>query len=162
MERPLLEPFGLCGAWAQYGFGQSAVLGLDLPVYLVATILHSALTAQPSCVDALTTPRGHVVTATLAFPIWFLAGLGLRRFGLEAWRSPARSASLRGALYLVLPVGALGCLLLVFGAATQLAEDAGFSVRLLGLGFWFAWAGALAAERLRVWPFDKLKEESPI
>ncbi len=116
LSRPLFEPFDFCGAWTHHDFGQAAVISLDLPVYLIVTILHSALTGQASCVDALTTPRGHVVTATLAFPIWFLAGLGLRRFGLEAWRSPARSAVLRRALSFLLPFGALGCLLLVLGA----------------------------------------------
>lgn len=156
LARPLLEPFGFCGAWTHYGFTQSAVLGLDLPIYAIATILHSAMTAQASCVDALTTPRGHIVTAALALPVWFLAGLGLRRLGLRQWRRPASSKALRALFYLLLPSGVLGGLLLALAATAPLVSDLGLSVRLLGLESWFVWLGLLSAERLRVWPFAHL------
>jgi hypothetical protein len=57
LERPLFEVCGFCGAWTHYAAGQSAALGLDLPAYLAATLLHSAVNWRATCVDALTTPR---------------------------------------------------------------------------------------------------------
>ena len=156
LARPLFEPFSFCDGWIHYGFGQSAVLGLDLPMYSIATILYSAMTAQASCVGALTTPRGHLITAGLAMPIWFLAGLGLHRLALRKWRPPASSNVLRYILYLVLLLGLLGGLLLVLAVTAPLVSDLGLSVRMLGVGLWLLWLGILAAERLRVWPFAKL------
>ncbi len=156
LAQPLFEPFNFCDAWIHYSLEQSAVLGLDLPIYAIATILQSAITAQASCVDALTTPRGHLITAGLAMPIWFLAGLGLHRLALRKWRPPASSNVLRYLLYLVLPFGMLGGLLLVLAVTATLVSDLGLSVRLLGAGLWLLWLGTLSAERLRVWPFAKL------
>lgn len=156
LERPFFEPFGFCGVFFHYDFAQSAVLGLDLPIYAIATILHSAMTAHASCFDSLTSPRGHIVTATLALPVWFLAGLELRRLGLRRWRRPVSSMFMRYMLYLILPTGVLGGLFVALSAAALLVSDLGSSVRLLGLGLWLAWLGLLSAERLRVWPFASL------
>jgi hypothetical protein len=161
LARPLFEPFGFCDAWTHFGFAQSALFGLDLPIYAIATIVQSAMTAQACCVEALTTPRGRIVTATLALPVWFLAGLGLRRLGLRQWRRPASSKALRSLLYLILPSGVLGGLLLALAATTPLVSNLGTSVRLIGLGLWFVWLGMLSAERLRVWPFAKLLLPEP-
>ena len=33
LARPLFEPYRFCGAWMHYAFGQSAVLGIELPAY---------------------------------------------------------------------------------------------------------------------------------
>lgn len=158
LARPFWEPYGFCGAWTHYDAAHSAILGLDFPVYVIATTLHSVVTAQQSCVDALMIPRGHVMTAALSIPLWTLAGLGVRRLAQKSWRRPVRSTPLRTLLYLPLSVWALGSLFLFLGATASIASNPGLSLRLLGQGFWLVWAGLLCAERLRVWPFDKLRE----
>lgn len=73
LTRPLFEPHGFCGAWTTYSAGQTVVLGLDLPAYIGATLLHSAMAAKPSCVDALTTPRCQIIVAVCVLPLWFLS-----------------------------------------------------------------------------------------
>lgn len=154
--RPLFEPFGFCGEWARYASLQTAVLGLDFPVYAAATVLHGIISAQPSCVDALTTPRGHLITTSLALPVWLLIGFSIRRMVQQRWRHLATTSWLRCLLALAILPAAFCLFLLALSLIALAVSGTGDAIRLLGLGAWFTYAGALAAERLRVWPFHKL------
>jgi hypothetical protein len=159
LARPLFEPYGFCGAWTHYAYGQSAVLGLDLPAYAAATLLHSVITWQTSCVDALTTPRGHILSSAFVLPLWFLVGLSIRRFAQRRWHRRVEGRIMRAlvALGLIpLPFGLLG---LLFSVVGLFVSDIGLSLRLAGIAFWTLYLAALAAERLRIWPFDRM--ESP-
>ena len=137
LARPLFEPYGFCGGWAHYTFGQSAVLGLDLPAYTAGTILHSAMTGGASCVDALTTPRGHILSTAFVLPLWLLVGLSIRRFGQRRWRNRVEGR-IKGALtalwLLTLP---FGILFLLFSVTSLLLSDLGLSIRTAGFGLWF-------------------------
>jgi len=159
LARPLFEPYGFCGAWTHYASGQSAVLGLDLPAYAVATVLHSVMTRQTSCVDALTTPRGHILSAAFVLPLWFFVGLSIRRLAQRRWHHRAEGRIRRASIALgliPLPFGLLG---LLFSLVGLFVSDIGQSIRLAGIAFWTLYVAALAAERLRIWPFDGM--ESP-
>lgn len=128
-------------------------MGLDLPAYAAGTLLHSVMTWQTSCVDALTTPRGHIVSATFVLPLWFCVGLSIRRFAQRRWhrRVEGRIRRLFVAVGLIpLPFGLLLVLASVLGL---FASGIGESVRLAGIAFWTLYVAALAAERLRIWPF---------
>jgi hypothetical protein len=152
VERPLFEPYGFCGAWVSYTVGQSAAFGLDLPAYIAATILHSAVNWEITCIDALTTPRGQILTALFVFPLWFQVGLSFQRFGQRRWRPKVEGGFRRGLAWLglvPLPLGFLGVLFSILGAFSQ--ESSG-AARLAGIAFWAFYVAALAAERL--WPFD--------
>ena len=112
LARTLFEPYGFCGAWTHYASGQSAVLRLDLPAYAAATLLHSAMTWQASCIDANTTPRGNNLCAAFVLPLWFLVGLSIRRLAQRRWHRRVEGRIKRGliALELIpLPFGVLAC-----------------------------------------------------
>jgi hypothetical protein len=95
LERPLFEPYGFCGAWTHYSAGQSADLGLNFPAYIGAILLHSAVNFT-TCVDALTTPRGHIVTTVFVPPLWFMVGLSIGRIvHLGAIRGKARAVAIQ-------------------------------------------------------------------
>jgi hypothetical protein len=52
-----------------------------------------------------------------------------------------------------LPLRILGLLFSVIGL---FASDVWLSVRLVGFAFWTLYPAALTAERLRMWPFDRM------
>jgi hypothetical protein len=161
LARPLFEPYGFCDAWTTYSSVQSAVLGLDLPAYAVGSILHSAMTRGTSCVDALTTPRGHIISAAFVFPLWFFVGLVIRRLSQRRWRRKVEGKT-RGALIAVgLFLLLIGISFLVLSGASLFVSGIGLSTRAAGLALWFLLASSLAAERLRVWPFDRLAVNDP-
>ena len=136
-----------------YAAGQSAVLGLDLPAYAAATLLHSAMTWQASCVDAITTPRGHILSAAFVFHVWFLVGLSARRFAQRRWHRRVEGRIKRALIALGLIPAPLEVLALIFGVVGLFVSDIGLSLRSAGIAFWTLYISALAAERLRVWPF---------
>jgi hypothetical protein len=153
LAHPLFEPYGFCGAWTHYSSGQSAVLGLDLPAYVGATLLHSAVNWRVSCVDAFTTPRGQIISAALVLPLWFFVGLSIRRLAQRRWRQRTTrrlSRALVSLGLLMLPFSLLG---LHFSIVGLFVSDVGSSVRLAGFAFWMLYLATLTAERLRVWPF---------
>jgi hypothetical protein len=155
LARPLFEPYGFCGAWAHYSSGQSAVLGLDLPSFIAATLLHSAINWRASCVDALTTPRGQIITAALVPVTWFFIGLSIRRLAQRRWRQRTTGRFFRTVASLGLLLVPLGLLGLLFAVVSLFVSDIGSSLRLAGLAFWMLYLATLIAERLRVWPFAR-------
>ena len=154
LARPLFEPYGFCGAC--YSTGQTAVLGLDFPAYAAVTLLHSAMTGGASCVDALMTPRGHILSTAFVLPLWYFVGLGIRRFGQRRWRNRAEGRARWALIALWLLPLPVGVLLLLVSVVSLFVSDLGFSVRAAGSAFRFLYPSALAAERLRVWPFNRL------
>lgn len=60
---------------------------------------------------------------------------------------------------LPLPVGAL---FLLLGASGLFVSDWAVAVRAAGIAMWFIYLPALAAERLRVWPFDRLPGQESV
>lgn len=161
LSQPLFEHYSWCRAWVHYGSCQTAVLGLDLPVYLAGTVLQSVLSGEWSCVDALTTPRGNVVTIALTLPVWWLAGRGLRRLARREWRREAAGIAPRLLLYPALLLAPVGALLALLGGIGAVASGLGPANRLTATGLWLLWAGVLSAERLRVWPFEGLSTGKP-
>jgi hypothetical protein len=162
LARPMFEPYGFCGAWTHFAPGQSAVLGLDLPAYAAATLLHSAMTWQASCIDAITTPRGHILSAAFVFPVWFLVGLSMRRVAQRRWHLRVEGRTKRALIALGLIPLPLGVLALIFSVVGLFVSDVGLSVRLAGIAFWMLYPAALAAERLRIWPFDWVVRARPV
>jgi hypothetical protein len=160
LDRPLFEPYEFCGAWVQYSSGLSALLGIDFPAYLAATLLHSAITWRASCVDALITPRGHIISAAFVFALWLLVGLSLRRFAERRWHRPVKGRTTRAVVALGLTLLPVGLLSLLFSVVGLFASDIGTSLSLAGIAFWCLYASALAAERLRIWPFANLDSPS--
>jgi hypothetical protein len=150
--RPLFEPSGWCGAYTRYGFGQSAVLGIDLPAHVSASLLLSLVIWQPSCAESLITPRGQLITAAFVPALWLLLGTSIRRLAQRRWhKHVVGRLRLVPALGLIaLPV-ALVCI--VFSVIMVFASAFSLSVRLAGFAFWMFYIATLAAERLRVWPF---------
>ena len=161
LARPLFEPYGFCGAWTHYASGQTALLGLDLPAYAAATLLHSAMTWQASCVDAITIPRGHILSAAFVLPFWFLVGLSMRRFAQRCWHPRAEGRIKRALIALGLIPLPFGVLALICSLVVFFVSDVGLSVRLAGIAFWMLYPAALAAERLRIWPFDWVVRTRP-
>jgi hypothetical protein len=162
LARPMFEPYGFCGAWTHYASGQSAVLGLDLPAYAAATLLRSAMTWQASCIDAITTPRGHILSTAFVLPFWFLVGLSMRRLAQRRWHPRVEGRIKRALIALGLIPLPFGVLALMFSVLGLFVSDVGLSVRLAGIAFWMLYAAALAAERLRIWPFDWVVRARPV
>ena len=48
-----------------------------------------------------------------------------------------------------------GLLVLMFSVVGSFVSDIGSTIRLVGIAFWMFYVSTLAAERLRVWPFDR-------
>lgn len=153
LNRPLFEEYGFCDAWTYYTAGQSAALGLDLPAYLAATLLHSSVNWQVTCVDALITPRGQIVTAAFVPPLWFAVGLSVRRLAQRRWRHRTTGWLPRALICLGLALFPIGVVTLIFGVLGLLFRDLSLSVRLAGFAFWLFYFSILCAERLRVWPY---------
>ena len=161
LARSFFEPYGFCGAWTQYTSSQSAVLGLDLPIYAVGSMLHSAMTGGFSCVDALTPPRGRILGTALALPVWFFVGLGVRRLARHQWRNKVEGRIKRALIGLGLIPLPFGVLFLLLSVASLFVSDLGLSVRAAGFAIWFLYTSALAAERLRIWPLNRLAVKEP-
>ncbi len=155
LARPLFEPYEFCGAFTHYVGGQTALLGLDFPAYAAATILHSAITWHRSCVDALTTPRGHFLSTAFVFVLWFFVGLSIRRMALRRWHQPIQGRISRALTAFGLIPLPLGFLLLLFSVVSLFVLDIGSSIWLGGIASWMIYTSILAAERLCVWPFDR-------
>ena len=49
-----------------------------------------------------------------------------------------------------------GILFLLFSVTSLFLSDLGLSIRTAGFALWFLYPSALAAERIRVWPFNRL------
>lgn len=154
LERPLFEPYGFCGAWTSYTFGQSAALGLDVPVYVAGTIFHELINWEASCVEAMMTPRGNIIVTILALPIWFLVGLGIRRMASRRWRPKATGKVVPITQLALIPLP-FAVLLLPIGILS-FAWDPGTAARLTGLALWLLYLPLFAAERLRRWPFKHI------
>jgi hypothetical protein len=160
LARPIFEPSGFCGAWTSYGFGQTAVIGLDLPAYAWATLVHSAINWRNACEETFTTPRGQIIVAVFVLPLWFLVGLSIRRLAQRRWRrrTTGRISRILVTLGLIgLPFGLLG---LLFSVVSMFVSGDGQALGMAGMACWMLYLAALAAERLRVWPFE-LKPQSP-
>jgi len=156
LERPLFEVYEFCGAWTHYPAGQSIALGLDLPAYLAATLLHSAVNLRATCVDALLTPRGQIVTALFVPPLWLLVGLSIRRLAQRRWRHATAGRFSRALVSLGLMPLPLGIFALLVGALGLFVSDVSLSARLAGFAFWMFYISTLSAERLRLRPFKSI------
>jgi hypothetical protein len=153
LERPFFEPYGFCGAWVLYSSGQSTDLGLNFPAYVGATLAHSALSQRVSCVDALMTPRGQILTSLFVPPIWFMVGLSFRRMAGRRWRRTIAGQAARALLSIGLLLLPLGILLLVLGLLSLFISESSQLGKVFGLAFWMFYISTLIAERLWVWPF---------
>ena len=156
LERPLFEPYGFCGAWTHYSAGQSADLGLNFPAYIGAILLHSAVNFSTTCVDALTTPRGHIVTTVFVPPLWFMVGLSIGRIAGRRWHPALTGRFARAFAWLGLLLLPWGILFLVFGFLGLFVSETSGTGRAFGLAFWMVYTSALSAERLGLWPFRSL------
>lgn len=156
LERPLFEEYGFCDTWTHYAAGQSAALGLNFPAYLAATLLHSAVNGRTTCVDALTTPRGQIVTAVFVPPLWFMAGLSVRRLAQRRWHPASAARVPRAFISLGIALMPLGILTLLAGFLGLFVSEASLSIRLDGCAFWMFYISVLSAERLRRWPFRSI------
>jgi hypothetical protein len=154
LARPLFEPYGFCGAWTQYSALQSADFGFDLPAYASAMLFYSAVTRQPTCIDAFATPRGQIIAAAFVAPVWFCFGLGVRRLAQRRWRRQATGRIARVFLFFCVIPGLLGFVAFLLSIVGLMMSDASVSARMAGTGFWSLCLGAWGAERLRIWPFN--------
>lgn len=154
LARPMFEPYGFCGAWTSYSFGQSAALGTDYPAFMAAMLLQASISRKATCIDTLATPRGQILTSLFVLPIWFLVGLSARRIALRRWRRPVARPIARAILRLGWVLLPLGSLLLLMSVTSLFFSGAELSIRLAGLAFWMVYWGSLAAESLGVWPFE--------
>jgi hypothetical protein len=154
LSRPLLEPSGWCDAWVHHSMGQNIDLGWDLPAYMAASVLHGVLSRHTPCVDTFTRPRGQVIVAPFVPLLWFLAGLSLRRLARRQWRR-AKGKLGHTVAWIGLFALPFGIVALLLGIVGLLTIDASTTLRLVGLGWWMTFVGALSAERLSVWPFDE-------
>ncbi|MGJ5818386.1 hypothetical protein [Paludibaculum fermentans] len=156
----MFEPYGFCGAWTSYSLGQSVALGIDYPAYMAAMMLQASISRSATCVDALTTPRGQVLTSLFVLPLWFLVALSARRIALRRWRRPVVSPIVRAILRLGWMLLPFGLLLLLMSVTSVFSSGAGLSIRLAGLAFWMLYWGSLAVERIRVWPFEWIEKQA--
>lgn len=156
LARPFFQPYEFCGAWVTYSAFDSANLGLDFPAYAGATLLHSAITASPSCVDALLTPRGQVFVVVFVPFLWYLVGLGIRRIAQRRWCHQSQKRIARVFLFPSMISLPFGIATLLFTVLSLLSSDVSVSIRLAGLAFWSLLLAGWAAERLRVWPFARI------
>lgn len=124
LQVPLFEASGFCGMWTHYSPRVELASSLNGPAFVVATLVHSAVTGTWTCVDAVMHPRGQMFVYAIGLLVW--NGVG--------WVDPQRWR-LRVALF-VLVVGVVG---LAVRAITIL-------LRLVTLGFWMV-CGALACYR---------------
>ncbi len=152
LERPLFEPYGFCGAWSHLSAGQAAALGLDFPAYLAASLLHRAIVQQASCVEAVMTPRGHILVTALALPVWFWVGLSLQRLARRRWPSRVQERAIVPIGSIPLPLAVLG---LISSYSAFLLLEWGLALQLAGMAGWGLFMATLAAEKLRVWPFTQ-------
>lgn len=156
LARPLFEPSGFCGAWiSSYASGQTADFGLDMPAYAAGILLHSVVNWSPACDVTLTTPRRQLIAAAFVMPVWFFAGLGIRRLSQRRWRPCARRIWQLPLWFGFLITALLGSLMLAVSLGSLLVSGLGHSLRAVGLAFWLFTIATLCAERLRIRPFDR-------
>lgn len=153
LERPFFEPYGFCGAYVRYTAGQGIALGLDFPAYVAAIVLQSAVNQCETCVDAVTTPRGQILTIGFVFPLWFVVGLTVRRLCQRRWRSAATGRLSRIMIFLGVVPFPIGMFALLFACLGLFVSDKSISFRLAGFAFWMFYISILSAERLRLWRF---------
>jgi hypothetical protein len=154
LERPFFERYEFCGDWIRFSNTQSVLAGLELPVYFLGGLLYEVMTWGQTCPEMLIVPRGQVILATLVSPVWFLVGLSIRRLGQHRWRPRAQRPWTRAMLIFTLLPTLFGIPAVLIGTLGLVISNE--SARLLFAGFWMLYAAALAAERLRIWPFAKL------
>lgn len=156
LQRPFFEPYGFCGAWVHYAAGQGIALGLDFPAYIAATVAQSAASQQITCVDAVSTPRGQVLTLGFVFPLWFLVGLTVRRLCQRRWRRGTTARFSRTLIFVGLVPFPIGVATLLFACLGFFVSDKSISLRLAGFAFWMFYTSILSAERLRLWRFKSV------
>lgn len=153
LQRPFFEPYGFCGAWVHYTAGQSVALGLDFPAYVAATVAQSAVNQHVTCVDAVTTPRGQILTVGFVFPAWLLVGLTVRRLCQRRWRRITTGRFSRTLIFLGMVPFPIGVFALLLACLGFFVSDKSISFRLAGFAFWMFFISMLSAERLRLWRF---------
>ncbi len=156
LARPFFEPSGFCGAWTSYSPGQTADLGLDMPAYAAGTVLHSLVNWSLACDATLTTPRGQLLAAIFVMPVWFLAGLSIRRMSQRRWRRRAGRFWRLPLSFGLVVAAMLGFSMLVVSLGSVFVSGVGHALRAVGLAFWLLALAALCAERLRSRPFDRV------
>ena len=152
LSYPLFGEYGFCGGWASYMQGQFATFGIDSPAYLAGLLLHEAVNGAATCLDALSTPRGHLIVAPFVFLFWLLPGITLRRVVQRGFHRPWRALLPRTLAYLALLLLPIGLLLLLASIIYVVRAEWFLPFRLAGLAFWCLYLSALAAERLRTLP----------
>lgn len=159
LDRPFFEPYGFCGGWTNYGDAGNALVGFDAPAILAATVVYSIGSGEMTCVDAVMTVRGQILTVWLVPPLWLLVGFSLRRFAQRRWRPETTGSLPRLLLTVPLLPGLVMFPIAILGLPLLFASP-WLSLRLWGHAFWFLYPALLCAERLRVWPFRRA-EPSP-
>lgn len=154
--RPLFAPHEFCDAWVSHTSGQEAAFGIDLPAYAVAVIVHSVVTGQPSCLDALTSPRGQLITAPFVLFTWYFVGLSLRRLAQRRWRPRSVRWTSRLCWNIALMPLPFGVLCLLFTPFALIFSRPATALHLAGAALWLLYLNLLAAERLRLWPFRRI------
>jgi hypothetical protein len=130
--------------------------GLDWPAFIAAAELHSAMTGDGACIAATATARGQLIVAGFVFPLWFGVGASIRRIARRDWRATAKGRFSSGLPRLCSVPAPLAVLALVISAIGLLFAQVGMALQAAGIGCWLLYRSALAAERLRVWPFHQL------
>lgn len=159
LARPLFEPYGFCGGWTHCGPVGDARIAFDAPAFFAATIVQSVATGEVTCVDAVMTVRGQILTALFVPLLWLLVGFSMRRLGQRRWR-PETTGSFRRLLLTVLLLPGLVTLPFVILGVPLLFASPWLSLRLWGHAFWMIYPTLLCAERLRVWPFQRPQNTS--
>lgn len=150
---PLFAAYDFCDAWTSYTAGQRAVFGLDLPAYLAGQLLFAAITGATTCLDALITPRGHLIVAPFVFLFWLFPALTLRRLAQRRLHQTLRAPIPRALAYLGILLFPLGVLSALAAILSLFPSSYNSSLQLIGLTFWCLYPASLAAERLPLWPF---------
>jgi hypothetical protein len=145
-----------CGTYRPYSVGHSADLGLNLPAYLALSLLYFHANLEFVDIDAVTIPRGQRMIATLVPLVWFFLGCSVRRVARRRWRRADHGRWQRASLWVALLPALYGLLAIPMGAGGLFLGRWG-SFQVICFGLWATYAAALAAERLRVWPFAKIE-----
>lgn len=153
LSYPLFGEYGFCGGWASYMQGQFATFGIDSPAYLAALLLHEAANGATTCLDALATPRGHLIVAPFVFLCWLLPAVTLRRLTQRRFHRPWPALLPRTLAYLTLVLFPVGLLLALASIIYVIQAEYFHPFKLAGHAFWCLYPAVLAAERLSLWPF---------
>lgn len=162
LARPFFERYEFCDAWHNYNTSDAATMSIDLPAYVLASLTHSLGAGELSCVDALGTPRGQIIALAFVPLVWYLIGKSVRRLAKLQLRPETQGLWRLALVACAIALGLFGAVLLGVGVAQGFAGYGWNPIRMIASAFWAFYAYALAAERLRVWPFKGIETRIPV